>query len=129
MRCVLYTSSDDQKMNTMPPWFSHSIRDGLKALLALRLDGTPSADTIALTRDVWIQVLWPVKQWDESTDVDRLHVGFSVMMVNIDRWPAPKHLLTYLPPREKLPAIAAPKISEAQRKKNMQRLRDIVSSI
>ena len=101
----------------------------MKALMTLRLDGTPAADTIVMTRDVWIQVLWPVKQWDESFDAERIHQGFIQMMVNIDRWPAPKNLLSYLPPREKLPAIAPPKLSKAQRAKNMQRLREIVASI
>ena len=116
-------------MDTAPIWFSNCIKDGMKALMTLRLDGTPAADTIVMTRDVWIQVLWPVKQWDESFDAERIHQGFMQMMVNIDRWPAPKNLLMYLPPREKLPAIAPVKISKEQQQKNLQRLKNTILSV
>jgi len=115
--------------NAAPIWFRNCIKDGMKALMTLRLDGTPAADTIVLTRDVWIQVLWPVKDWDESFDAQRIHQGFMEMMVKIERWPAPKHLLMNLPPREKLPAIGPVKISKAQQKKNLQRLRATIQSV
>lgn len=47
------------------PWFVDAIKDGLKALVSLRLDGTPAIDLLPTTRDsclsvrAWLKSLFP----------------------------------------------------------------------
>ena len=57
------------------PWFVAAIKDGLKALVSLRLDGTPAIDLLPTTRDIWIAALWTGRAWVES-DAERLHQAF-----------------------------------------------------
>lgn len=109
-------------------WFVDAIKDGLKAMAALRLDGTPAVDLMRTTRDIWISALWSSRQWTES-DQERLHLAFTRLASDVTRWPSPAELKTRLPRRESLPALAAPPISDAQRAENLARIRSIVAEV
>ncbi|MFZ5653190.1 MAG: hypothetical protein ACOY42_02135 [Pseudomonadota bacterium] len=110
-------------------WFRRAITDGMKGLAALRLDGTPAADLIGDTRDVWAAVLWPRKHWVEHLDTERLHKGFRSLCGNATRWPAPADLLANLPSRAPQEALPAPELTAAQRRANLERLKAIVAGV
>lgn len=116
------------EMSAPEQWFIDAIKDGLKALAALRLDGTPAVDLLATTRDIWIVALWSGRQWIEL-DRDRLDRAFVRLASDVTRWPSPAELKTRLPRRESLPALAAPPISDAQRAENLARIRSIVAEV
>lgn len=90
-----------------PEWFRQSIAEGLIRLVACALPGQPPADTIALTREVWIDALWPGIAWDETVDRARIKEGFRRLCGELDRWPNPVHLRQRLPARP--PPVALPR--------------------
>lgn len=86
-------------MKPTPAWFHNKIVDGIQLLQSLHLDGRPASEVVTLTATGWIDVLWrcPIA-WDEERDIGRLAVAFFSLARQVDRWPAPKHLLDHLPP-------------------------------
>lgn len=103
----------------MPSWFRAAVGEGLQGLVVLSLPGTPAAETIALTADVWMQTLWssPIA-WDEQLDRPRLARAFVLLLRHVERWPAPKHVLDHLPPRPDRLKLAAPPLTPEQLKRN-----------
>lgn len=85
-------------MKELPPILHNAVVDGLTMMLALRLPGTPAADTVAATAAAWSVALAANKQWDAEADLPRIQTAFTVLAANTDRWPAPRHLLDCLPP-------------------------------
>lgn len=86
-------------------WFEDAINDGLQGLVALRLDGAPPADTLVKTLDVWSLALWRHGAWIEQMDAGRFAAAFVKMAATLDRWPAPKAVLTHLPDRPERKAL------------------------
>lgn len=80
-----------------PAWFHNRILTGVQRLQTLSLVGTPAADIITLTAATWVDVLWPLKAWEQERDERRLGTAFAKLSGVIDRWPAPKQLLIELP--------------------------------
>ena len=83
----------------LPPKLHNAVIDGLTMLLALRLTGTPAMDTVVATAQAWSKVLAFGRDWDEEQDEARFQTGFLRLASEVDRWPAPKDLLSKLPPR------------------------------
>jgi hypothetical protein len=110
-------------MSHPEPWFRASIAQGLVRLVALSLPGTPPAETIELTREAWIEALWPTRAWNERLDAQRLAEAFRALLVSAERWPAPAHLLRALPPRKEPPRLPPPPPSAAARKKIIAAIR------
>jgi hypothetical protein len=110
-------------MSSPEAWFRDAITSGLQALVVLHLPGGPGHDTVAYTRDVWVRTLWgaPI-QWDVNVDRRRIDAAFNRLARQVDRWPAPRALLERLPPRPKPRALPAPKLTEAERRRNSERL-------
>lgn len=93
----------------VPDWFARQISRGLAALLALRLEGHPAADTVDIVRKVWAQALWPTRAWDEQADSARLGEAFRRIVQYETRWPAPATLLRHLPVRAPQPQLPPPR--------------------
>ena len=110
------------------PWFAEAIKDGLKALVSLRLDGTPALDLLPTTRDIWIAALWAGRAWVES-DAERLHQAFVALARDATRWPAPADLRARLPARGARAALPAPELSAEQRAENRARVRSIITDV
>ena len=108
----------------MPPWFRAAIGEGIQRLVAIGLPGAPGWDAIKLTAQAWGEALWeaPV-QWTEKPDAERLRVAFGRAGRTCDRWPSPRQVLDMMPRRPRPPALPAPRLSEAERKRNSRRLR------
>jgi hypothetical protein len=91
-------------------WFIRQISRGLAALISLRLEGHPAADTVDVVRKVWAQALWPTRAWDEQADTDRIGEAFRRIVQHEARWPAPSTLMRHLPERPPQPQLPPPRI-------------------
>lgn len=111
-----------------PRWFRVAISEGLARLIALSLPGQPSHETIALTKEAWVETLYEGRQWRDG-DAPRIAQAFRQMMRRIDRWPAPRVLLEHLPARAEQAKLPEPPLSQAQRAANQQRLRELTRTI
>lgn len=116
-------------MNTPAQWFRASIAQGLVRLVALSLPGTPPADTIELTREAWIEALWPTRAWDGELDAPRIAAAFRTLMITCERWPAPVALLRALPARPQPPALPLPPASAEQRRRAGQILAAVADAL
>jgi hypothetical protein len=112
-------------MSGAPKWFRVAIADGLTRLIALSLPGTPSHETIALTKEAWIESLFEGRAWVED-DAGRIAAGFRSLARKVDRWPPPKLLLEHLPARPERKKLEAPKPSPEERERNRQRVRSML---
>jgi len=108
--------------NEVPIWFDRQIRRGLAALMTLRLEGHPAADTIDMTAKVWAQALYPNRQWNQKTDVARLGEAFRRLASTKERWPAPVELVRRLPPPPDLPTLPQRQWTEDERDTTMRNL-------
>lgn len=109
-----------------PDWFYQSVSMGLSMLLVLHLSGAPGHETIEFTEQVWVDLLWTAPiQWDQEQDEVRLRRGFQKLAREVDRWPAPKLLLTMLPAR-KQPKALGRHFSDEELAANRQRMKDIM---
>lgn len=116
-------------MNPPAQWFRATVAHGLVRLVALALPGTPPADTIELTREAWIEALWPTRAWDADLDAPRLEAAFRALSVTCERWPAPVALLRALPARPQPPALPLPPASAEQRRRVAHMLAALVETI
>lgn len=112
-------------MHAPAPWFRAAIAQGLVRLLALSLPGTPSADTIELTREAWIEALWPTRAWDARLDESRISEAFRALMISSERWPAPAHFLRALPRRAEPPKLPTPPPTPEARR----RMLDVLATV
>lgn len=109
-------------------WLEREIARGLQGLIALRLPGAPADDSVTLTLDIWLAAIESQAiTWSEHLDAERIRQAFRALYRTCDRWPAPKHFLDNLGNRDPPPALPAPRISEAQRQKNITKLREITA--
>ncbi|WP_046079658.1 hypothetical protein [Halomonas sp. HG01] len=114
----------------IPQWFRDEIFDGLGRLLVLRLPGAPWEEEAEHTQRSWTEALWAAPiGWDAELDTHRLRQAFTRLAGQVNRWPAPRQLLELLPDRPQQPRLAKPPMSEAQRKKNKARLREMMTEL
>lgn len=111
-------------------WFRNEVTDGVMRLLVLRLSGAPWEDEAEYTTQTWIEVLWAAPiGWDAELDTRRLRAAFTRLAGQVDRWPAPRQLLALLPERPQRPRLPKPPMSEAKRKENRAKLREMVAEL
>lgn len=89
-------------------WFDRRIRRGLAALMTLRMEAHPPADTVEATAKVWAQALWPGRAWDEALDAARIGEAFRQITLHETHWPTPAVFLRYLPERAPQAALPPP---------------------
>lgn len=99
----------------MDEWFERRIRRGLAALLTLRMEGHPPADTVEATAKVWAQALWPGRHWDERLDGQRIGEAFRQITLHETRWPTPAVFLRYLPARETRQSLPPPRMTDEEK--------------
>lgn len=100
-------------------WLRNSVLKGLQGIMLLRLDGSPSADTMQGTANAWLAVLANLPHsWDQERDAPRIQRAFLTLAANSERWPAPKNFIDALPPVPPQLKIDGPKgkYSESSRK-------------
>ena len=93
-------------------WLRSQIADGLAALVALGLEGTPGADMICRTADVWHHVLAGSCSV-ETLDAERVQRGFSGLLKAVESWPEPKAIFREMPARPRQETLPpAPRTDE-----------------
>lgn len=110
-----------------PAWLRAEVASGLQRLVALGLPGQPPAETITLTAAAWCEALasTPIA-WDAQLDATRVRAAFAALLPQVERWPAPAHLLRHLPPRPALPRLTPPAPDPSRRAslvESLERLR------
>jgi hypothetical protein len=113
-------------------WFMAELATGLQKLISLSLNGSPAMETIQLTAVSWAETLWAAPiGWHSELDAERIQQAFLRIMRDIERWPAPKHLLNYLPqrPQPVHPLLSAPQMSEERRMENQARVAELVAMV
>lgn len=113
-------------------WFMNEVVTGLQKLISLSLNGSPAMETIQLTAVSWAETLWAAPiGWHQELDAGRIQQAFLRIMRDVERWPAPKHLLNYLPsrPEPKHPLLSVPPMSEARRQENQSHIANLVAMV
>ena len=117
-------------MSQITQWFRNEVTDGVMRLLVLRLTGAPWEDEAEYTTQTWIEVLWAAPiGWDAELDTRRLRAAFTRLAGQVDRWPAPRQLLTLMPERPPRARLPKPPMSEAQAARNRQRLAEMMQEL
>lgn len=116
-----------QGANTGHPqaWLISEISTGLKRLVLLRLDGAPAAELIAITAEMWVEIVG--ENLEEQIDRPRVHAAFAQLLRKSRKWPQPADLLDALPARiipTDSKTMEAP-ISDDQHARNADELRKI----
>ena len=111
-------------------FINEEVKIGLQRLVCLRLEGTPPADVLGFTGQIWVDAMRQLPiGWNAPQDKGRIAASFNVLIRQSTRWPAVKHLIDNLPKRAPLPALAAPKITPKQRKEGKQKLNQILQTL
>lgn len=109
-----------------------AVSKGLAELVTLRLAGTPSEDMIIMTASTWCKVLdncKPSNGWIETEDLWRIEKAFTKLLVECERWPAPRLLLDRLPSRKSVEAVEFKEVSDEQKEKNVKNIRKILKGL
>ncbi len=91
----------------LPDKVFNVLLDGLSELALLRLPDHPPAKALPAVALVWEKVLVKAAEWSDE-DAGRLAAAFTVFSANAERFPLPKDILHYLPPRPLPPPLPAP---------------------
>lgn len=114
----------------VPAWFHNLVIEGVQMLYALSLQGCPSAETLALTTQVWIETLWRGwPHWEEAADAGRLRDAFVRMAGAAERWPTPRQLMNSVPRRPELPKLATPDLPAEQLERNKRRISALLATM
>ncbi|MEB3470125.1 hypothetical protein ROV31_05995 [Pasteurella multocida] len=109
-------------------WLKQTLAGGISTLMLLRLRNAPPEDAITATLQAWYKVITHKRQWDEQLDRQRLESAFMYLAQTYDQFPTPKQLLEAMPPR-KLKELPPPTLTEEQRQKNQQRIRQLLEQM
>lgn len=94
----------------------------------MSLPGCPSAETLPLTAQTWVDDLWVAKAWDRQQDEQRLAATFRVLRSHCERWPTLRQFLDVLPRREPQQALEH-KFTEEQLEDGRRRVREILNTL
>ncbi len=113
-----------------PDWLRAATITGLQKLIVLRLPGTPPEDTIEAVAAVWIEAMdRPWVRWTPEQDAARIDRAWRELIASVTRWPAPKHLLDLLGPRDAPRALPPPPLTPEQVARNKERLRQMLENL
>ena len=105
------------------------IAEGFQKLKTLGLENSPSADIIRATVEVWVDAIERHGQWNEALDKGRITQAFNRLINQCDKWPTPSKLIECIPPRAPKKALPKPKLSPAERAKNVARLHNLMNHL
>lgn len=109
-------------------WLKQTLASGVSMLILLRLRNSPPEDAIKATLEAWYQVLTYRRSWVQETDQKRLEKAFMVLASQCESFPSPKQLLEAMPQRMHN-ALPPPMISDEQRAKNAERLKQLLEML
>lgn len=99
----------------------------MERLRLLNLEGAPAGVAMAEVTRIWAETLSSRNvAWQRELDEPRLHQAFMELEARCDRWPTPNMLMQRLPARSQPRGLPRPRMSEAERKRNRARLRQMM---
>jgi len=109
-------------------WVRREIAHGLQALVALSRPGTPAADTITLTADVWeVAIRGNHRMELEEIDGPRLHKAFKGLIKQpLKDWPDPAALAPHMPTRPDLDRLPPAPRSDEETERGLSAARKIM---
>ncbi len=112
-------------------WRRRAIGQGLQALIALSRPGTPGADTITLTADVWDLALCGSYRLEvEQLDGPRLFKAFkSLIKQPLKEWPEPAVLKAHMPKRPHVDSLDEPARSDDETERGVNAARKIMEGL
>lgn len=112
-------------------WLRREVAQGLQALVALSRPGTPGADTIAYTADVWVVALCGSSRLEnEEIDARRLHIAFkSLLKQPLKDWPDPAALRPHMPKRPEHHSLPQPARSDEETALGVSAARKIMEDL
>lgn len=112
-------------------WLRREIAAGLQALVALARPGTPGADTICLTADVWeVAIRGTYRMEIEEIDAPRLHAAFKGLIKQpLKDWPDPAALEAHMPPRREPGKLAPPVRSDEDNRRGLEAVRKLMEGL
>jgi len=115
----------------MQDWLKREVVEGIQALLALRLNGAPAADTVVLTANIWERAFERHlgRHAIEEVDAPRIREGFLAEFPKLSDWPAPVDIIRAMPPRRPRPALPQPESTPEQHKESVKRVKTMVSEL
>jgi len=109
-------------------WLKREIASGLQALVALSLDGQPSAEVLPLTADIWLAAM-EKRLCIESVDAVRLKAAFRKFFPVAMRWPTPAQILELLPARPERLKLPEPVLSAEERAANVTKVKGMIDEL
>ncbi len=108
-------------------WLRREIAHGLQALVALSRPGTPGADTITLTADVWeVAIRGNYRMEVAEVDAPRLNAAFKGLIKQpLKDWPEPAALAPHMPARPDVDRLPAPPRSDEETRRGLEAARRI----
>lgn len=89
--------------------FKNTVITGLQLFMTLQLPGRPPEDSIEATAEVWVDLLYPVRRWDDE-DIANLQQAFKRVARTADKFPTPSAVIKALEPKIHIfTALPAPK--------------------
>jgi hypothetical protein len=115
----------------MSDWMKREVVEGLQALLALRLTGSPAADMVVLTANIWEQAFLRRlgKSAIEEVDAPRIREAFLVNFPKLKEWPAPADIIESMPPRPKRQALPEGDTTPERHRENVAKAKAMVADL
>lgn len=100
---------------TMSKRFKNTVITGLQLLMTLQLPGRPPQDSIAATAEIWLDLLYPVRRWDDE-DIANLQRAFKRVARRAEHFPPPAAIIAALEPKIIVTeALPSPPKTEAEK--------------
>jgi hypothetical protein len=106
-----------------------AIKQGLMALVLLRLDGQPPGDTIKGTLAIWEEALRPYLWGNPASEAQRIARGFKALLPIVKKWPPPALLIENMPPRPAKRYLSPPPPTEQERQQGRAAIQDILANL
>lgn len=115
----------------MQDWLKQEVVSGLQALIALRLNGAPAADTVVLTAEIWQLAFHRHlgKSAIEEIDAPRIREAFESQFPKLREWPAPAAVIAAMPPRPPRPALPVPDVTPEQHQANVTKVKHMLADL
>ncbi len=110
--------------------FNNVVVGGIGMFVTLRLRGYPAKDGVDGLIDLWLAVLWPLRQWDDE-DIDNLRRAFITTARQVDEFPTPKQVINNLEAKVKVAKrhLPPPPQTDAEKRRINEIMADIFKTI
>lgn len=101
--------------------FKNTVITGLQLLMTLQLPGRPPQDSIAATAEIWMDLLYPVRRWDDE-DIANLQRAFKRVARRAEHFPPPSAVVKALEPKITITTALPPPPQSSKDKAKIERI-------